>query len=159
MYGLVILDENDNVIRPCILWNDGRTKKECVYLNNVIGKAALSDYTANIAFAGFSAPKLLWIKGNQPENFRRIKKIMLPKDYLAYMLTGEFSTDVSDASGTLLFDVKKRCWSEEMCRICGILNASYNLRLRNIKAYIPEYPVGDADDDVFMGFHCGNTNS
>lgn len=120
MHGLVILDENDNVIRPCILWNDGRTKKECDYLNNVIGKAALSDYTANIAFAGFTAPKLLWLKENEPDNFRRIKKIMLPKDYLAYMLTGEFSTDVSDASGTLLFDVKKRCWSEEMCRICGI---------------------------------------
>ncbi len=120
MHGLVILDENDNVIRPCILWNDGRTKKECDYLNNVIGKEKLSDYTANIAFAGFTAPKLLWLRENEPESFKAIKKIMLPKDYIAYMMTGVFSTDVSDASGTLLFDVKNRRWSEEMCSICGI---------------------------------------
>lgn len=120
MHGLVILDENDDVIRPCILWNDGRTKKECDYLNNVIGKPQLSDYTANIAFAGFTAPKILWLKENEPESFNKIKRIMLPKDYLAYMMTGVFSTDVSDASGTLLFDVKNRCWSEEMCKICGI---------------------------------------
>lgn len=120
MHGLVILDENDKVIRPCILWNDGRTKKECDYLNNVIGSSKLSDYTANIAFAGFTAPKILWLKENEPENFRAIKRIMLPKDYLAYMMTGVFSTDVSDASGTLLFDVKNRCWSEEMCKICGV---------------------------------------
>lgn len=120
MHGLVILDENDKVIRPCILWNDGRTKKECDYLNNVIGKEKLSDCTANIAFAGFTAPKILWLKENEPENFKAVKKIMLPKDYLAYMITGVFSTDVSDASGTLLFDVKRRCWSEEMCNLCGI---------------------------------------
>lgn len=120
MHGLVILDENDKVIRPCILWNDGRTKKECDYLNNVIGKEKLSDCTANIAFAGFTAPKILWLKENEPENFKAVKKIMLPKDYLAYMMTGVFSTDVSDASGTLLFDVKRRCWSEEMCNLCGI---------------------------------------
>lgn len=120
MHGLVILDENDNVIRPCILWNDGRTKKECDYLNNVIGKEKLSDYTANIAFAGFTAPKLLWLRENEPESFKAIKKIMLPKDYIAYMMTGVFSTDVSDASGTLLFDVKNRRWSEEMCSICDI---------------------------------------
>lgn len=120
MHGLVILDENDKVIRPCILWNDGRTKKECDYLNNVIGKEKLSDRTANIAFAGFTAPKILWLKENEPENFKAVKKIMLPKDYIAYMMTGVFSTDVSDASGTLLFDVKRRCWSEEMCNLCGI---------------------------------------
>lgn len=120
MHGLVILDENDKVIRPCILWNDGRTKKECDYLNNMIGKEKLSDCTANIAFAGFTAPKILWLKENEPENFKAVKKIMLPKDYLAYMMTGVFSTDVSDASGTLLFDVKRRCWSEEMCNLCGI---------------------------------------
>ncbi len=120
MHGLVILDEDDKVIRPCILWNDGRTKAECEYLNERIGKTALSAYTANIAFAGFTAPKIMWLKKNEPESFKRIKKIMLPKDYLAYMLTGVFSTDVSDASGTLLFDVKNRCWSKEMCEICGI---------------------------------------
>ena len=120
MHGLVILDKDDNVIRPAILWNDGRTGKETEYLNNVIGKEKLSEYTANIAFAGFTAPKILWVKNNEPENFARISKIMLPKDYIAYKLTGVHCTDVSDASGMLLFDVKNRGWSQEMCDICGI---------------------------------------
>ena len=120
MHGLVVLDENDNVLRPAILWNDGRTGKETDYLNNVIGKANLSEYTANIAFAGFTAPKILWMKDNEPELFAKIAKIMLPKDYLAYRLTGEFCTDVSDASGMLLFDVKNKCWSEEMMKICSV---------------------------------------
>ena len=121
MHGLVILDEADAVIRPAILWNDGRTYEECDYLNNVIGKEKLSEYTANISFTGFTAPKLLWVKNKEPENFARIAKIMLPKDYIAYMLTGVHCTDVSDASGMLLFDVKNRCWSKEMCDICGVL--------------------------------------
>ena len=120
MHGLVILDDKDDVIRPAILWNDGRTGKETNYLNEVIGKDKLSQYTANIAFAGFTAPKVLWVKENEPENFSRIKKIMLPKDYIAYKLSGTFCTDVSDASGMLLFDVKNKCWSEEMMEICGI---------------------------------------
>lgn len=120
MHGLVILDEKDQVIRPAILWNDGRTTEECDYLNNVIGKDKLSEYTANISFTGFTAPKILWVKKNEPENFARIKKIMLPKDYIAYRLTGVHCTDVSDASGMLLFDVKNRCWSKEMCEICSV---------------------------------------
>ncbi|MDD6805517.1 MAG: xylulokinase [Lachnospiraceae bacterium] len=120
MHGLVILDEKDQVIRPAILWNDGRTTEECDYLNNVIGKDKLSEYTANISFTGFTAPKILWVKNKEPENFARIKKIMLPKDYIAYKLSGVHCTDVSDASGMLVFDVKNRCWSKEMCEICGI---------------------------------------
>lgn len=120
MHGLVILDENDEVIRPAILWNDGRTGEECDYLNNVIGRDKLTQYTANIAFTGFTAPKLLWLKKHEPENFARIKKIMLPKDYIAYRLSGVHCTDVSDASGMLLFDVRNRRWSEEMCEICGV---------------------------------------
>lgn len=120
MHGLVILDKDDNVIRPAILWNDGRTTEETDYLNNVIGKEKLSEYTANIAFAGFTAPKILWVKNREPENFAKIAKIMLPKDYIAYKLTGVHCTDVSDASGMLLFDVKNRRWSQEMCEICGI---------------------------------------
>ncbi len=120
MHGLVALDQNDQVIRPAILWNDGRTTKETAYLNEVIGKDKLSAYTANIAFAGFTAPKLLWMQENEPENFAKISKIMLPKDYLAYRLSGVFSTDYSDASGTLLLDVKNKCWSKEMLAICGI---------------------------------------
>ncbi|MEG1857109.1 MAG: xylulokinase [Pseudoflavonifractor sp.] len=120
MHGLVILDRQDKVIRPAILWNDGRTAEQTDYLNEVVGRQVLSDCTANIAFAGFTAPKLLWLRQEEPEQFARIAKIMLPKDYLAYRLTGVHSTDYSDASGTLLLDVEHRCWSEQMLRICGI---------------------------------------
>lgn len=120
MHGLVALDEKDVVIRPAILWNDGRTIKETAFLNEEIGKDKLSGYTANIAFAGFTAPKLLWMKEHEPEKSARIHKIMLPKDYVAYRLSGSFSTDVSDASGTLLLDVENRCWSKEMLDICQV---------------------------------------
>lgn len=120
MHGLVSLDQENQVIRPAILWNDGRTTEETDYLNQVIGKEKLSEYTANIAFAGFTAPKVLWMKKHEPDNFAKIHKIMLPKDYLAFRLSGVYCTDVSDASGTLYFDVKNRCWSKEMCEICGI---------------------------------------
>ena len=120
MHGLVVLDEKDQVIRPAILWNDGRTTEETEYLNTEVGKGPLERYTANIAYAGFTAPKILWMRKNEPENFARIRKIMLPKDYLAYRLSGTFSTDYSDASGMLLLDVANRCWSKEMCGICGI---------------------------------------
>lgn len=120
MHGLVALDADDQVIRPAILWNDGRTTKETEYLNEVIGRETLSKYTANIAFAGFTAPKILWMKENEPDKFARISKIMLPKDYLAYMLSGVHCTDYSDASGMLLLDVEHKCWSKEMIEICGI---------------------------------------
>ncbi len=120
MHGLVVLDDADKVIRPAILWNDGRTGEETDYLNNVIGREKLSALTANIAFAGFTAPKILWMRRNEPELFAKIRRIMLPKDYLNYMLTGVHCTDVSDASGMLLFDVEHKCWSREMLEICGI---------------------------------------
>ncbi len=120
MHGLVVLDENDKVIRPAILWNDGRTQKQTEFLNTAVGKENLSKYTANIAFAGFTAPKILWLKENEPENLTKIAKIMLPKDYLAYMLTGVHSTDYSDASGMLLLDVKKKSWAREMLDICSV---------------------------------------
>ncbi len=120
MHGLVVLDEKDEVIRPAILWNDSRTFEETEYLNDVIGREKLSAYTANIAFAGFTAPKILWMKKHEPDNFSRINKIMLPKDYLAYKLSGVFCTDYSDASGMLLLDVRHKCWSKEMLEICGI---------------------------------------
>ncbi|MCD8144370.1 MAG: xylulokinase [Oscillospiraceae bacterium] len=123
MHGLVVLDENDEVIRPAILWNDGRTAEETDYLNQVVGTEKLSAYTANIAFAGFTAPKLLWMRNHEPEQFARIKKIMLPKDYINYRLTGVHCTDVSDASGMLLFDVQHKCWSPEMLEICGVTEA------------------------------------
>lgn len=120
MHGLVILDENNEVIRPAILWNDGRTDRQTDYLNTVIGKEKLSRLTANIAFAGFTAPKILWVKECEPRNYARISKIMLPKDYLTFKLTGVFSTDYSDASGTLLLDVKNKKWSAEMLEICSV---------------------------------------
>lgn len=120
MHGLVVLDKDDNIIRPCILWNDGRTEEEVAYLNNEIGRKKLSGYTANIAFAGFTAPKLLWMKKHEPKNFAKIAKIMLPKDYINYKLTGVHCCDYSDASGLLLLDVRRKQWSDEMCRICSV---------------------------------------
>lgn len=120
MHGLVVLDDKDEVIRPAILWNDGRTGEEVAYLNEQIGRDKISTYTGNIAFAGFTAPKILWMQKHEPENFARISKIMLPKDYLSYRLSGAFCTDYSDASGMLLLDVEHKCWSSEMLDICGI---------------------------------------
>lgn len=120
MHGLVMLDKNDEVIRPAILWNDQRTQKQCEFLNKDIGKDRLIELTGNIAITGFTAPKVLWIKENESENFGKIKKIMLPKDYLAYRMTGVFATDMSDASGTLYLDVKNRVWSSDMLDILGI---------------------------------------
>ncbi len=120
MHGLVLLDQKDNIIRPCILWNDGRTIEECKYLNQKIGKEYLIEHTGNIALEGFTAPKLLYLQKHEKENFERINKIMLPKDYLIYRLTHQFVTDVSDASGTLLFDVAKKVWSKPMLKILSL---------------------------------------
>lgn len=152
MHGLVVLDKDDNPIRPAILWNDGRTQKETDYLNNIIGKENLSEYTANIAFAGFTAPKILWLKENEPENFAAIDKIMLPKDYINYKLTGVHCTDFSDASGMLLLDVKNKCWSEEMIDICGIKEAQLPKLFESYEA------VGKVKDDIAkqLGL-CGET--
>lgn len=123
MHGLVLLDENDEIIRNAILWNDSRTTKEVDYLNNVIGKEILLKETGNIALCGFTLPKLLWVKKHEKNNFDRIKKIMLPKDYLAYKLSGVFASDVSDLSGTLLFDVKNNKYSIKMLEIAEINEA------------------------------------
>lgn len=120
MHGLVMLDKDDQVIRPAILWNDGRTVEECDYLNYEIGKERLSEYTANIAFAGFTAPKILWVKKHEPENYQKCRHILLPKDYIRQVLTGVFATEVSDASGMQLLDVQGRCWSEEVLRALDI---------------------------------------
>ncbi len=156
MHGLVALDEHDNVIRPAILWNDGRTEEETRCLNEVVGKDKLSAWTSNIAFAGFTAPKLLWMKAHEPENFARISKIMLPKDYLAYRLSGAFCTDFSDASGMLLLDVRNRRWSREMCDVCGIseqmlpkLHESYQV-VGTLKAQIAA-ELGLKDVNVIAG--------
>jgi len=123
MHGLVLLDDRDSVIRPAILWNDGRTAKEVEYLNRTVGEEQVAAWTANIAFAGFTAPKLLWMRQQEPENFAKIAKVMLPKDYVNFILTGVHCCDYSDASGMLLLDVKNKCWSQEMLDICGISEA------------------------------------
>ena len=120
MHGLVVLDEHDKVIRRAMLWNDQRTGPQCDYLNNQIGRDKLLEHTANIALTGFTLPKILWMKEHEPELFARIAKIMLPKDYIAYKLSGQFATDESDASGTLLLDVKNRAWSPFMIEIAGL---------------------------------------
>lgn len=125
MHGLVMLDKDDRVIRPAILWCDQRTEKECIYLNKKVGKDFLLKHTGNIALTGFTLPKILWIRENEPENFKKISKVMLPKDYIAYRLSGVFASDVSDASGTLLLDVEKRQWSDEIIDISGLKKENF----------------------------------
>lgn len=120
MHGLVMLDKNDEVIRPSIIWCDQRTGKQAEELTDLIGADRLIAVTANPAMTGFTASKILWVKENEPENFERCAKIMLPKDYIRYMLTGEFATEVSDASGMQLLDVPGRCWSKEVLDKIGI---------------------------------------
>ena len=120
MHGLVLLDKDDNVIRSAILWNDSRTTEEVDYLNNVIGKEKLIEETSNIAICGFTLPKILWVKKHEPENFKKIKKIMLPKDYLVYKITKKFVSDITDLSGTLFFDVKNRKYSKFLLDIASI---------------------------------------
>ncbi len=146
MHGLVALDKDDSVIRPAILWNDGRTAKETDYLNETVGRDRLSHYTANIAFAGFTAPKLLWVRENEPENFKKIAKIMLPKDYLIYKMTGVHATDYSDASGMLLLDVQHKRWSKEMLDICGVTEAQLPTLYESWQA------VGTLKPDVAAAF-------
>lgn len=118
MHGLVMLDSENNVIRPALLWNDSRSQAQTDKLNE--NKDFLLDNTANIAFAGFTLPKLLWVKENEPENYKKISKVMLPKDYVAFRLSDSFCTDVSDASGTLYFDVENRSWSKNILDAQGI---------------------------------------
>ncbi len=112
MHGSVFLDREHNVIRPALLWNDQRTAQECAEIEDRAGgRAALIDLVANPALTGFTAPKILWLRNHEPQHFERLAQVLLPKDYVRFRLTGEFATEVSDASGTLLLDVRNRCWS------------------------------------------------
>lgn len=120
MHGLVALGEANEVLTPAILWCDQRTEEECDEITEFFGSAKLSEYTGNKALTGFTAPKILWVKKNLPEVYKKIKHIMLPKDYVNFCLTGNYSTDVSDASGMLLLDVKNRTWSKEMLDYLGL---------------------------------------
>lgn len=146
MHGLVVLGAENEILRPAILWNDGRTAEEVDYLNVTVGREVLNARTANIAFAGFTAPKLLWMRKREPALFACIKKIMLPKDYLVYSLTGVHATDYSDASGMLLLDVEHKCWSHEMLELCGITEAQMP---RLCESAAPVGPLmGDVADEL-----------
>ncbi len=120
MHGLVMLDENKEVIGNSIIWCDGRTAEECKEIEEIVGHDRLLEITANPAMASFTAAKIMWVKKHEPENFKRCRHILLPKDYIRFMLTGEFATDVSDASGMQLLDVGKRRWSDEVLKKLGI---------------------------------------
>ena len=116
MHGLVMLDADHEVIRPAILWNDQRTAAECALMTDLIGRERLLELACNPALTGFTAPKILWVRNNEPGNYERCRKILLPKDYVRFRLSGAFATEVSDASGMLLLDIRKRDWSEEILR-------------------------------------------
>ncbi len=119
MHSLVMLDKNNNPIHNAILWNDVRTKNECMEIRKIIGKK-ICDITGNPVLEGFTAPKIMWMKKNFPDKYKTIKKIMLPKDYIRFRLTGKIMTDPSDATGTLLYDIKQNNWSEFICKKLGI---------------------------------------
>src|SRR6266498_3429854 len=114
MHGLVLLDDTGNVLRPAILWNDQRTQNQCDEIHRIIGKEKFIHITGNVALTGFTAPKILWVKENEPDLFARAKHVLLPKDYIRHKLTGEYAMDKADGAGTVLFDLKSRDWSEEV---------------------------------------------
>jgi xylulokinase len=120
MHGSVFLDEANRVLRPALLWCDQRTAAQCDAITEKVGEERLIEMVSNPALTGFTAPKILWLRENEPEVYARVRKVLLPKDYIRLELTGEFATDVADASGTLLFDVKNRAWHRELMSILGI---------------------------------------
>ena len=120
MHGLVLLDKNGGILRPCMMWNDQRTSAQCESITEKVGLRKLMEVTANPVLPGFTAPKILWVRENEPDIFKRIAHLLLPKDYIRYRLTGEYATDVSDASGTSLLDVRQRRWSEEILDVLDI---------------------------------------
>ncbi|MBQ8941927.1 MAG: xylulokinase [Firmicutes bacterium] len=120
MHGLVMLDKDNKVLRPSIIWCDQRTEKECKQITELVGAERLIEITANPALTGFTASKIMWVKNNEPLLYEQCRHILLPKDYVRFMLTGEYATEVSDASGTQLLDVPNRCWSDEVLNKLGI---------------------------------------
>ncbi len=114
MHGAVLLDKSQQVLRPAILWNDQRTARECEEITERVGRARLIELTCNPALTGFTAPKILWVRKHEPDIYKRAARILLPKDYVRFRMTGAFATEVSDASGTLLLDVPRRRWSDEV---------------------------------------------
>src|SRR5258705_1707252 len=123
MHGLVLLDEAGNVLRPAILWNDQRTQSQCDEIHQRIGKEKFIQITGNVALTGFTAPKILWVKENEPDIFAKAKHVLLPKDYIRYKLTGEYAMDKADGAGTVLFDLKSRDWSDDVLSALDIPRA------------------------------------
>ncbi|RYD89468.1 MAG: xylulokinase, partial [Sphingomonadales bacterium] len=126
MHGATLLDKDDKVLRPCILWNDGRSAAECAEMEAAL--PSLRDIAGNIAMPGFTAPKIAWVRKHEPEVFAKLAKVLLPKAYVRLLMTGEYVEDMSDASGTLWLDVKTRDWSDELLALTG-LNRSHMPRL------------------------------
>ena len=120
MHGLVLLDETGNVLRPAILWNDQRTQSQCDEIHERIGKERFIQITGNVALTGFTAPKILWVKENEPDVFAKARHVLLPKDYIRYKLTGGYAMDKADGAGTVLFNLKSRDWSREVLDALGI---------------------------------------
>ena len=120
MHGLVMLDGDGNVLRPAIIWCDQRTEKDCAQITDIVGREKLINITANPALTGFTASKIMWVKNNQPEIYDKCRHILLPKDYIRYKLTGVFASEVSDAGGMQLLDIKNRVFSDEILRLLGI---------------------------------------
>src|SRR6185295_10103665 len=120
MHGLVLLDDDNRVIRPALIWCDQRSQRQVDAINEKVGKETVLSCIANPVLTGFTLPKLLWVRDNEPQNFARVRKVLLPKDYVRYCLTGEFASEVSDASGTAFFDVVNRRWSYDMMDGLGL---------------------------------------
>jgi len=162
MHGLVLLDENGGVLRPSILWNDQRTGSQCDQIHELVGKQRFIEVTGNVALTGFTAPKILWVRENEPEVFSKAEQILLPKDYVRYKLTGEYAMDRAGGAGTVLFNIQERTWSGEVLEklridptllpptyegteITGVINAEA-AQLTGLKAGIPV--VGGGGDQA-----------
>lgn len=169
MHGLTLLDEKGEVVRPCILWNDQRTSEQCAEIERTIGANRLLELTGNPALTGFTAPKILWVRQHEAEAYRRIAKILLPKDYVRYRLTGECFSDVSDASGTLLLNVRERRWCDELLQAMNIpsqwlpevtestdISANISLEAARVTGLVAGTPVvGGASDQAAQAIGSG----
>ena len=120
MHGAVLLENGGQVVRPAIIWCDQRTEAECQWLNDTVGTARLLDVTSNPALTNFTLPKLLWVRAHEPDSWSRVRHVLLPKDFVRLRLSGEYATDVADASGTLMLDVTRRQWSREIIDTTGL---------------------------------------
>ena len=161
MHALVALDKRDEPVCPAMLWNDNRAQFQSDYLNTEVGKPWLSAMTGNVSYAGFTAPKLLWLREEEPHRFAKIDKLMLPKDYINYRLTHVHSTDCSDASGTLLYDVRQRQWSRPMLNICGLREWQVPEVYKSYEAIGTLHPevaeeLGLSTDVIVCGGACNN---